>query len=351
MPSFPLGASAAVPADRPVFLITVDVEGDNLWARPRVITTRNAACLARFQALCEASGLRPTYLVNYEMATSPVFQEIGRDVLRRGSAEIGVHLHAWNTPPLVALTPDDLAHQPYLIEYPETVVRQKVRFMTDLLGETFGLAVVSHRAGRWAFNEIYARALVASGYRVDCSVTPGVSWRAHKGDPRGAGGSDYTRFPREPYFVNLEDVGRPGDSPLLEIPMTIVPTGAPALPGVRRYAERVPVARRLVSRLAPQVRWLRPDRRNGSRLVRLVTDAVRERCTCLEFMLHSSELMPGGSPLFPRQADVERLYEDLAGLFAAARRTCAAATLQEHHARLAAGRATSSSDRRHAGAG
>jgi hypothetical protein len=37
-------------------------------------------------------------------------------------------------------------------------------------------------------------------------------------------------------------------------------------------------------------------------------------------MLHSSEFMPGGSPIFPTEADIENLYTDLGALFAAARK-------------------------------
>jgi hypothetical protein len=53
--------------NRAAFLITVDTEGDNLWARPRELTTHNAAWLPRFQALCERYGLKPTYLTAWEM--------------------------------------------------------------------------------------------------------------------------------------------------------------------------------------------------------------------------------------------------------------------------------------------
>src|SRR4030095_6053082 len=107
------------------FLITIDTEGDNQWSRPRVTTTRNAGFLPRFQALCERFGLRPTYLTNHEMALCPVFTEFARAVLARGAAEIGMHLHAWDSPPIVPLTHDDLAHHPYLCEFPEAIVRQK----------------------------------------------------------------------------------------------------------------------------------------------------------------------------------------------------------------------------------
>src|SRR6184192_4441689 len=89
------------------FIITIDTEGDNLWSQPRVITTHNARFLPRFQSLCERFGFRPVYLTNYEMAICDVFVEFGRDVIARRAGEIGMHLHAWNSPPLLPLTDDD----------------------------------------------------------------------------------------------------------------------------------------------------------------------------------------------------------------------------------------------------
>ena len=55
------------------FVVTIDTEGDDLWSRPHDISTRNAAFARRFQHLCEAFGLRPTWLVNHGMAHSAVF--------------------------------------------------------------------------------------------------------------------------------------------------------------------------------------------------------------------------------------------------------------------------------------
>jgi hypothetical protein len=55
--------------------------------------------------------------------------------------------------------------------------------------------------------------------------------------------------------------------------------------------------------------------------------ALRERRSYLEFMLHSSELMPGGSPAFPDRESIEALYRDLEALFAAAAPRCRPSTL------------------------
>jgi hypothetical protein len=328
---------------RPAFLITVDVEGDDLWARPRVATTRNAEFLPRFQQACEAFGLRPTYLVDYDMANTPAFREFGQDVLRRRVGEIGMHLHAWNTPPLVPLTGDDLRYQPYLMEYPPRLLEEKVRVMTGVLEEQFGVRPVSHRAGRWGLDAAYAHVLLDRGYRVDCSVTPGVSWRQHLGDPRGHGGPDYTAYPHEAYLVDLDDIRRPGRSPLLEVPVTIVPSPWRLAARARQYVGGARLARRVLDRFLPTHHWLRPTARNRGRLTTTLEAALAAGPGHLELMLHSSELMPGGSPSFPTADAIEEMYRGLADLFAAASRRCIPATLAEFYAgrtapALAAGR-------------
>lgn len=318
------------------FLITVDTEGDNLWAKPRSVTTYNASYLPRFQALCEKYGLKPTYLTNWEMARSDEFQSLGRDVLARGVGEIGMHLHAWNSPPIVPLTENDNRHAPYLIEYPLEQIRQKVRVMTQTLEETFGLKMLSHRAGRWSFNEQYARVLAENDYRVDCSVTPHVSWAFCKGAPSGRGGTDYSHFPESQYFLDLSDISKPGDSPLLELPVTILKT--------RRHPGIVESARRKLSgsfygtivmrRLFPDVQWLMPNGRNGPAMLQIVETARREGRPYIQMAIHSSELMPGGSPKFPTRESIDRLYDDLEALFSSATRHFRGQTLADYYHRV-----------------
>src|SRR5262245_14484232 len=203
------------------FIITIDTEGDDIWSKPRRITTRNAGYLPRFQSLCERFGFRPVYLANHEMAMSGAFVEFGRDVLARGAGEIGMHLHAWNSPPLVPLTDDDFFHQPYLVEYPDEVMRAKIGAMTRLLEDRFDQPVLSHRAGRLGFDRRYARMLLDEGYRVDSSVSPNLDWRSTPGAPGGKGGNDYRAFPDRPYFFDPGDIAAPAEGGLLEVPMTI----------------------------------------------------------------------------------------------------------------------------------
>jgi hypothetical protein len=309
------------------FIITIDAEGDDLWANPREITTRNAEYLPRFQSLCERFRFKPVYLANYEMAMSDVFVEFARDVVARGAGEIGMHLHAWNSPPLDPLTGDDLRFHPYLIEYPEPVMKEKIRTLTRLLEDRFDQKMTSHRAGRWAFDGRYAAMLLDEGYRVDCSVTPGVDWRGNPGDPRGNGGSDYTGFPERPYF--LSDIPRPATGALLEVPMT---TGSSGLYRKAPWAYRIRLLRRVANWVSPGISWLYPAQSNLDAMLQVARRARAEGAVHMEFMLHSSELMPGGSPSFRNAPDIERLYESLEMLFEDLSTWCRGTTLKEFHA-------------------
>jgi peptidoglycan/xylan/chitin deacetylase (PgdA/CDA1 family) len=326
-----------VRAARPSFLVTIDTEGDDLWARPRTVTTGNARFLPRFQQLCEAYGLRPTYLTTWEMARCPDFREFAGDALGRRCAEIGMHLHAWSTPPYVALTADDTRHMPYLAEYPPGPMAAKISTLSDRLEDTFGTPVTSHRAGRWGFGPTYARLLAERGYRVDCSVTPHLSWRSSRGDPGQGGGPDYAGYPSAAYRLDLDDIRVPGSSPLVEVPVTtFARRRRPLIERARRSADRHPLAMLAIDRVFPRADWLRPDGRNGAQLPRLLATARREGRDYVEFVLHSSELMPGGSPRFRSARSIEALYEDMERLFAAAADGFVGRTLTEYRDRWAA---------------
>lgn len=319
------------------FLVTIDTEGDDLWARPHAVTTRNAAFLPRFQSLCERFAFRPVYLVNYEMATDPGFVAFGRDVLARGTGEIGMHLHAWNSPPLVPLTRDDARYQPYLVEYPDALMKEKIHVMTCVIEERFERRPVSHRAGRWAFDARYARMLADEGYRVDCSVTPGVDWRACRGAPEAHGGTDYRAYPAAAYRMDGDAPWRPGTGPLLEVPVTVRPG---ALYRCAPWLYRIPLVRRAANRLSTSLGWLSPvqpvlaaaPRRHLEIMLEVARAARAAHPGHLEFMTHSSELMPGGSPTFRTVSDIELLYEYLERLFETLRGWCRGMTLAEFHA-------------------
>ncbi len=275
--------------------------------------------------------MRPTYLTDYEMAREPAFQDLGRAVLARQQGEIGMHLHAWNTPPLVALTRDDYRFQPYLIEYPEPLQRAKVALLTDLLEETFNQRMLSHRSGRWGFDAQYARLLVGRGYRVDCSVLPRMSLRHILGDPAGRGGGDYLHFPEQAYFLDLTDIARVGASPLLEVPVTVVTACGPLLAWLYAHTTYYSPLWRALYHVRPPMTPLHVSRTPRPSLLTTVEHALAEQRDFLQLTLHSTEVMPGGSPFFPTADSIERLYDELEAVFTLVTRTHQPMTLAEFY--------------------
>ncbi len=297
-------------------IITIDTEGDNQWSEQhrRNITTENARFLPPFQELCEQYAHKPTYLTSYEMAVDEFFVEFGKKCLAKGTCEIGSHPHAWNSPPDYDLTGDDKKHTPYLIEYPEEIIYEKVKFLTDLLESAFETKIVSHRAGRWGFNEVYARILGQLGYKVDCSVTPFVCWKSCLGAPDGSGGPDFSDFPTEAYFLDMNDISRAGSSSVLELPVTIRQNYGSIL---RKIYQVVPSATKRVVRgvFGQPVSWFRCGKRNIKSILKMLEGEIVSNSEYVEFMLHSSELMPGCSPTYTTQSDVDNLYRDLNDIF------------------------------------
>lgn len=247
-------------------------------------------------------------------------------MIARGAGEVGMHLHAWNSPPLTPLTDDDWRHKPYLIEYPADQIRAKVDHMTKLLEDAFQTKMLSHRAGRWAFNEYYASLLLEYGYQVDCSVTPRVNWQFSPGNPQGNGGTDYSRFPSQAYFIDPQNIAKPGASALLEVPMSIQYKHSALMNAFKQGYDRLRGKRR-----SPSVNWLRPSGGNVAKMISVAEASLAQGHDYVEFMLHSSEFMPGGSPTFKTEQDIEVLYRDLEQLFDWLQQRTVGMTLAEYY--------------------
>ncbi len=271
------------------FLITVDTEGDNLWAVydiKQTISTQNAKYLFRFQELCEKYGFIPTYLTNNEMACDNVMIELGREGLKKESLEIGAHEHAWNQPPYYWIMKSVFRHgKPYLAEYPSHVIKEKLETLTKTLEDTFFCSITSHRGGRWCLDRRIVNYLVELGYIVDCTCTPGVSWDKNPGWTIGGKGTNWSNYKNEPFYLRTDN------TTILEIPVSI-----DKIQGHDRLS------------------WLRPNGRNEDELIQLV-DECKNKNDYLEFMIHSSELMPGGSPLAEKSWEINLLFENIETVF------------------------------------
>ena len=279
------------------FIITIDTEGDNLWDwhAGEEIRTENSTYIPRFQDLCEKYGFIPTYLTNYEMAKDDRWVSFAKNKAYEGLCEIGMHIHAWNSPPNYYLE-NRYGGNAYITEYPVEVMRKKVLFLKKLLENRFGTEILSNRSGRWATNDDYFGILVDSGIKFDCSVTPQLDLSAITGYSKNCG-NDYRKHPISVYS--------PVEG-LVEIPMTTRKI---------RRVDKGSLKHRLRTAFVGEDAWLRPFTKSFEELMLLSRKAEKDNNGYLEFMIHSSELMPGGSPYFKDEEDIEVLFSVMDSYF------------------------------------
>jgi len=294
-------------------VITVDTEEDDEWSPRPSTTCENLRFAPRFQELCEGLGFPVTWLLTHAAATSPLAPAAFGAALARGGCEVGAHLHPWNTPPHAArAAADGSFHRPYPLEYPRDVQREMLANLTGAIEQRLGVRPRSYRAGRYGFDATGAELLREAGYEVDCSVTPGVSWRRAKGRPDGSGGPDFVTAPAHPHWLAAPQ--------LLEVPVTIVHLRAPlrgdhALARAWSRATHDGFAARVARKLGLARKWLRPYPKYSLADLRAVCAAARAGgASVLEMILHSSELMPGGSPYRRDAAAVDALHRDVGEL-------------------------------------
>lgn len=308
------------------FIITVDTEGDNLWKwkEGEPITTRNVYWLDRFQRLCDQYNFKPVWLSNWEMLQNDDFVTFIKEGIASHTCELGMHLHAWNTPPLFTLSKGRNSGAPYLIEYPPEVMEEKVRSITDLIRQKFGFTPVSHRAGRWAMNDTYFRLLQKYGYKIDCSYTPGISWKSSNGQTAGFGGSDYMNVSHAPQMIRK----------VLEVPVTVKKTHRVFIPEKKTFRNTLAT---MYHALKGKNVWLRPNGNNLDEMLWLIDESVKTGSDYLMFMIHSSELMPGGSPTFPDKDSIATLYRHLKMIFDRIAKDYIGCTLEEYYERILPG--------------
>lgn len=287
--------------DNQCVIFTVDTESDNQWGINNYQTTENAKYIPRFQTMCENYGIIPVYLVDYSMSNSKFLVDYLNTKLSQKKCEVGCHIHAWDTPPSHKY---DLSEKgrPYLNEYPTEIKIEKISNITKHLRERFDSPIVSHRAGRWAMDDDYFQILNSFGYMTDCSFTPGINWDRQIGYEMG--GSDYSAYRCEPIAIP--------DTDILEVPMTIAKLHCFTWDKKTTITANT---KRFIKSILGRNIWLRPALNSEYEMERLIEHSVKSKMQYIEFMIHSSELMPSGSPYFKNTSDIDVLYEVLEKVF------------------------------------
>ncbi len=297
--------------ERPKLLFTIDVEEDMPgWEITDPITVQNVSALPMLADMCAELGVRPTYLCTYPVITEPMSAKVIHALHQRGDCEIGTHLHPWNTPPYKGLPGRDIDERQvpyYQYELGPQLFRAKLDVLHQAITELCGTEPVSFRAGRFGIDAATLAILPSLGYQVDSSVTP---LEEHLDDD----GPDFRSAPQAPYRPSAGDVSRPGDLPIVEIPVSVALTHR--LPRLFTKAfVHLPKAthlRGLLSRDYLRIvdfAWLYPARFDLELMRKAAATLRGDKNPIFNVFIHSSELIPGASGRIRTEADVAGILQ------------------------------------------
>jgi len=276
----------------------------------------NVREIPRLQQFCERLGLRPTYFVNYQVMAQRWAADVFGGIHRSGRAEVGGHVHPWNTPPC-----EDGGDRfgTMLCSYPADMQDALIRIVTEHIGSATGSAPTSFRAGRFGLNQMTVGFLAGLGYRVDSSVTPYFSWGGRGG---GVGGQDFTNAPLGIYRI---DESAPvtqsvAGGALIEVPISsgftrLGPRSWRHLASLRRRDDLPSRAVLSVANRFGRVRrvLLSPEVATLSDMLALARGLVRERVSHVHLFFHGTSMRPGLTPFTRTAADVDRLLGRVEG--------------------------------------
>lgn len=275
--------------DTPGLMVVVDTEEAFDWGKP---FSRSAIDVAHIphqdqaQKIFARYGLKPTYVVDYPVATQEPGYRPLREWMQDGHCQIGAHLHPWVNPPFDETVS---ARNSYPGNLPERLEREKLRRLTEAIEANFASRPTIYKAGRYGIGPRTASILEDLGYEIDVSVVP-------RTDFRRADGPDFSGYDIDPFWVDA--TGR-----LFEVPLTVGWYGR-----LRRHGERLQpilmsecgmrlhlpgVCARLG--LFERIR-LSPEGANFAELKRLTDVLLAAGHRLFHLTYHSPSLAPGNTP-------------------------------------------------------
>lgn len=292
----------------PMLQVIIDAEEEFDWSLPfdrRNIAVENLAHQEKAQRIFERYGIRPTYVVDYAVAS----QEEGfaplRAILARDTADIGAHLQPWINPPF------DDAHErtedsrcSFPGNLPPALEHAKLRVLTEAIEANLGQRPRIYRAGRYGLGPASFEMLDALGYEIDASVLPRI-------DLRDKGGPDFGAIGTEPFWFGT---GRKR----LGIPLSVGFTGILARhhrvldPLVNRRLVEATRIKAAASRFGLFDRiGLSPEGFTLAEQKRLTRQLLARGQRLFNLSYHSPSLLPGSTP-YVRDGDaLERFLECL----------------------------------------
>lgn len=173
-----------------------------------------------------------------------------------------------------------------------------MKCLTELFISQTGRRPLSFRAGRFGAGINTGKILQELDYQTDSSLVPHVRHLYRDGEIF----PDHSRCLESPYFVAENgDLTQPGNSPLLEIPITVR--------NIHRRFDPFGLRKNIDA-------WLRPSVSTYPAMARIARVVMRESIPVMTMMFHNVEFVPACSPYAKNQDDVRTLLRRLERFFA-----------------------------------
>jgi len=281
----------------PTLMVLVDTEEGFDWSQPLARANTDVTAMraqARAHRIFDKFGIKPVYVADFPVASQKDGFAPLRELLDDDRCVVGAHLHPWVNPPFEEAVCNANSYPGNL---PGALEREKLRRLTDTIGENLGRRPVVYKAGRYGAGFNTSASLAALGYEIDTSVLARTNLSAEEGP-------DFSRCVSSPYWF-----GR--DRRLLEIPMTVGYVGAlgrggPALRGLLSSGTGLALhLPGIFSRLGLFERIvLTPEGISSDEHRRLTRAMLAAGQRVFSFTYHSPSLAPGNTPYVQSESEL-----------------------------------------------
>ncbi len=297
-------------------VVTIDTEEDD-WGtyKSSGYSLENINRLQEFQKIANEFCVKPTYLVNYPVATDPRAVEVLMTIGQCGKAEIGAHLHPWNTPPYEE---ERSIRNSMLCNLPKSLQRKKIERLHEVIQSNFGIDPVSFRSGRWGFSGEVANHLYDIGYRIDTSITPYT-------DLRTDFGPDFSNFSPRPFKLLPKDDFSKENAELnwlAEVPATIgfLQRDFALCNCILKMVKKRPIRYLKIAGILYRLNiiskvWLNPEFYSADMMIELAKKIITNGYQVLNLFFHSTTLEPGLTPFVRDEAEYQSFLERIRGFF------------------------------------
>ncbi len=274
----------------PILTVIIDTEADFDWHAPFSRDGHGTASVLyqqRAQCLFDRFGVKPTYLIDYPVATDPAACDVLRGFVEQGRADVGIQLHPWTNPPFDELLS---VRNSYPSNLTKALQEAKITALIEAVRTNIGIEPKVFKAGRYGFNDDTADLLEALGLEIDTSVVPFTDFSPIKGP-------NFQDAPFRPFWFGK-------NRRLLELPVTRNLCGllghrfGPALlpwiqsrPGLACHLPGIMARSGLLDRLT-----LTPEGMDISDLKRLTKSLIQRGERFFAFVFHSPSLASGNTP-------------------------------------------------------